>query len=70
VPDYPLEAVRVRDYAIPLRDGETIERGKEVRFYLGTHGPFIERIPAALDFDTEFRMRADKLRRSLEQLGG
>lgn len=65
--DLPLEDLQVRDDPTYQRDGSIVTL-KRATFYLGKHGPFVERVPADANFDAELRTRIDALRRSIENI--
>jgi hypothetical protein len=43
--DYRFEHANTRDEQVPQRDG-SVARFKRVEFFLGKHGPFVERFTA------------------------
>lgn len=65
--DLPVDYTDIRDVAEPQRDGSVV-RMKRATFYLGKHGPFVERLPNDDQFDTELARRVETLRRKLQSL--
>lgn len=66
--DLPVQDFTIRDEARPRRDN-TIERNRVYTFYLGKHGPFIERVPLeGFDAD-EITRRIDAMRAHLRGFG-
>lgn len=64
MPDYPLNIIGIRDEPTPQLD-QTVVNYKRVQFYLGTRGPFVERMTDAEYFGTEFDDRVRKLRATI-----
>ncbi len=61
-----IDYTNIRDEALPQRDGSLL-RVKRVEFYIGKHGPFVERFPPeATALEIELRIR--QLHGTLEQL--
>lgn len=67
IDDFNVNAMKVTDESHYER-GDRTARYRVYTFYLGDHGPFVERVPLA-DFDaTEIDRRVTELRRHLETL--
>jgi hypothetical protein len=62
-----VEDLIVRDESRLTRDGGVVQE-KVARFWLGKHGPFVERFPAAEWSDQAFRDRVLKLRQQLDAI--
>lgn len=67
MPDFPFELLELRDETKLERDGRTLTSIKLARFALGTHGPFIERLPAE-GWNDELQRRVTKLQAELQAL--
>lgn len=63
--ELPLRFLKVSDTHDLLPGGETV-RLKRAEFFLGPHGPFIERMPADDAFDVELQRRIALLRSKLQ----
>lgn len=57
----------IRDDSSFDRDG-TVTAYKTVPFFIGKHGPFLERIPANADWGQELARRVAALKATLEML--
>lgn len=64
VEDLALHHLKVRDETRPALDGETTEHFKLVKFYLGRHGPFTERLDAAAS-SADINARVEAIRSTL-----
>lgn len=64
MPDYPLRIVNLRDEPVPQLD-QTVVNFKRVQFFLGSHGPFLERLTDEQYYGTEFDDRVRRLRQTI-----
>lgn len=65
--DLTFQLTDMRDESTPLRDGR-FERVKKYTFYLGTFGPFVERIPLDDPNPIAFETRRDRLAQHLREI--
>jgi hypothetical protein len=65
--DLPIDYTDIRDEPSYQRDGSVLMQ-RRATFYIGTFGPFVERLPNDENFTTELHRRADALRRNLQGL--
>lgn len=65
--DFKFELYEVRDEPKLERDGRTVTPQKFVRFGLGKHGPFTEKLPAD-GWNDELQRRVAKLQAELQAI--